>query len=226
MADLSKVTLPSGNTYDLKDATARQEINTIKDLTSSGVTYAGTTTTVLTDGSTVTSVVIKDGSTTKTLSATEGMMVNYNNVMFAWNGSQWDQLGSDSALKALAYKDSVSGDVTPEGTVSAPTFTGEASTVTVDVTPEGSVDITPTKGTVSAVTNVGTLPELKMSVTNETLTFSWDAGTLPTKGDLEVVTGATATFTGTKKSASGTVTPKGTVSQPTFAGTKVTVESK
>lgn len=265
MADLSKVTLPSGNTYDIKDATARQQIETIKTLTASGVSYAGTTTTVLTDGSTTSTITVKDGTSTKTLAATDGMMVNYNNVMYCWNGTQWDQLGAAGALKALAYKDSVTGSVTPvgsvsapsftgtqtdisvtgtpagtvsaptftgtkttvtvsgtpAGTVSAPTFTGDVSEVSVSGTPSGTVKITPSTGTISEITGVGTLPAFTATVANETLTFGWSAGTLPTKANATVMTGASATFTGEEITATGTVTPSGTVSAPTFTGTSL-----
>lgn len=77
---------------------------------------------------------------------------------------------------------------TPEGTVSAPT-----------------VDVLLNWVYVNSITDVGTLPTWNASVTGEVLSFAFNAGTLPTKGETKmVVTSATATasaptFTGTAK---------------------------
>lgn len=158
---------------------------------------------------------------------------------------------------------------TPAGTVSTPTFTGTQGSVSVTGTPSGSVSIstgsgtanytpagtvstptitvTPSTGTVNSITAVGTLPSctlpaLSTSVSDETLTLSWSAGsfsagTLPTKGDNQtVVTGISsasssqptfsgtgtelkATFSGSSTTSTGSFTPSGSVSQPTFSGT-------
>lgn len=122
---------------------------------------------------------------------------------------------------------------TPAGSVSQPTFSGSELTSTGKFTPSGSiskpnVNVTPTTTTVNSITDVGTLPELTMTVQNETLVFGWDAGTLPTKGsNTSVMTGASAalasnpTFTGTEGNVSVKGTPGGTVSKPTFSGTGV-----
>lgn len=77
---------------------------------------------------------------------------------------------------------------TPSGTVSAPTVDVELSWVYVN-----------------SITDVGTLPTWSATVTDEVLSFAFNAGTLPTKGEAKmVVTSATATasaptFTGTAK---------------------------
>ena len=77
---------------------------------------------------------------------------------------------------------------TPEGTVSAPT-----------------VDVLMHYVYVNSITDVGTLPTWNASVTGEVLSFAFNEGTLPTKGETKmVVTSATATasaptFTGTAK---------------------------
>jgi len=54
MPDISKITLPSGNTYDIKDATARELISSLGSPTH----YIGVTTTEISDGSTISSVLI------------------------------------------------------------------------------------------------------------------------------------------------------------------------
>lgn len=146
--------------------------------------------------------------------------------------------GNEDAIRAilgsLAYKNNASGTFTPAGTVSTPAFTGTEGNVEADYTPAGTVSaptvtVTPTTDTVNSITAVGTLPELSMSVENETLHISFNKGTLPTKGaNQTVMTGASAsasvpTFTGTAGKATGKFTPEGTVSQPTFTGTAGTV---
>lgn len=100
--------------------------------------------------------------------------------------------------------------------------------------------------TVNSITAVGTLPTLTVtnqtvitgtSVANEVMSFTtatngsasgWSAGTLPTKGsNTTVKTGDAAyqstqpTFTGTAATitSTGSYTPAGTVSTPTFTGT-------
>ena len=295
MADLKRITLPSGTTYNLVDQGARDLIAQIE----AGSAWIGVTTTPLTDGSETNPVTINGESVT----AKTGNMVAYGRKEFIFNGTAWQELGDMSMLGELAYKNSASGSFTPAGTVSKPTFTGTegnisasftpagtvskptftgtegnisasftpAGTVskptftgtegnisasftpagsvaiskgtgTANYTPEGTVSkptitVTPNTATVNSITDVGSLPELTMSVASETLTFGWNAGTLPTKGsNTTVVTGiksATstqpsftgtgaelkATFSGTAGTATGKFTPAGSVSQPTFTGT-------
>ena len=315
MPDISQLTLPSGSTYDIKDAAARQDIKDIKSSIGSGVRYIGVTTTVIIDGSVVSPIVIEGQS----VEQKSGDLVFYLKKEFIWNGSKWTEFGDMGDLKALAFKDSASGSFTPagqvskptftgtsgqvsvkgtptgsvvigsgtgtanyvpegqvskptftgvkttysgmfkpSGTVSQPTFTGETTTSTGNFTPHGSVDIVvgngeanytpegtisaptvsvvPSTSTVNSITDVGTLPAFTATVANENLTFSWSAGTLPTKGtDTSVVTGITSatasapSFTGTPVELTGdfvgsqgvvsvTGQPQGSVSAPTFTG--------
>ena len=185
MADLSKITLPSGTTYNLKDAKAREDIESIRSAVSGGVSFLGVTTTELTDGATTNPITIAGSS----VSAINGALVVYGEAEFIWvdTDTSWHLLDSSGALKALAYKDSASGSFTPHGSVSTPTIT-----------------VTPNNTTVNSIENVGTLPVWNATVANENLTISWSQGTLPTKGsDTTVVSGiqsATSsqpTFTGT-----------------------------
>jgi hypothetical protein len=48
MADISRITLPSGNTYDIKDATARSQIEAL--VGGDAVVFIGVSSTSLTDG--------------------------------------------------------------------------------------------------------------------------------------------------------------------------------
>lgn len=312
MADISKITLPSGTTYNIKDNQARSDIEDIRESIAGGVTFLGVTTTVLTDGASTNPIVIDGNSKT----AANGDIAIYDTeeFIFSSSDSKWHRLGPAGEFKALAYKDSASGDYTPVGSISQPTFTGSSSTVsitssanangnyqpagtistptfsgntmestgtytpagsvtvstattenktatvskttgTATYTPEGtvtapSITVTPTTTTIQPIDSVGSLPAWSGTVTNETLSFSWNAGSLPTKSDGQtVVTGisnATATqpvftgtgarlvtgniavpktytgsFSGTEGSVTVSGTPAGTVSQPTFTGAKV-----
>lgn len=101
-----------------------------------------------------------------------------------------DHATLEGQLGDLAYKNSASGSFTPAGSVSAPAIT-----------------ITPTTEVVKGVNAVGTLPSWSASVADETLSFTFNAGALPTTKNSTVMTGASAasaqpTFTGT----AGTVT--------------------
>lgn len=192
---ISKITLPSGTTYDLKDASAREAIAAI---TGGYTKYIGVTTTALTDGSTTNPIVVNSASVT----ATTGDIATYQNKEFIWNGSAWQEFGDLSGLGALAYKDSASGSFTPSGGVSAE-FVGENSTLNMVIsindpnpnyTPSGTVSQPTFSG--SAMTSTGTFTpsgSVALSNTNKTATVSTTTGT-------------------------ATYTPGGTVSQPTFSG--------
>lgn len=108
--------------------------------------------------------------------------------------------GNIDSLGELAFQDTASGEYTPQGTISQPTFTGDANTVTMNKT----------TAAVSRVTSVGTLSSLSYDSSTETITFL--AGTLPTAEDVTVLA-----------DVSGTATATGTVSQPTFAGTAAVI---
>lgn len=143
--------------------------------------------------------------------------------------------GTNSAptFTGTAATISVSKSYTPAGSVSTPT---------ISVKTAGSTT------TVNSITAVGTLPSLTVtnqtvvtgtSVSDEVMSFitatngsasGWSAGTLPTKGaNTTVKTGDAAyqssqpSFTGTAATitSTGSYTPAGSVSAPTFSGTAV-----
>lgn len=145
MADISKVTLPNGSTYDIKDATARNSINTLQNTVTSGVMYRGVTTTPLIDGATTSPISMgttKEGSPVQYTPKT-GDLVIYGDKEFIFaqvdDTSSWHEFGSTGSLKALAFKDNASGSYTPEGSVSQPTFTGSEGNVSVS----GSASVLP-----------------------------------------------------------------------------------
>lgn len=229
MAEISKITLPSGSTYDIKDAEARRLIGELESQTD----YLGVTTTELVDNETTNPIIAVAG---ESVTAVKGNTATYGSKEFIYNGTVWQEFGDLSGLGSLAYKNSASASYTPDGDVSQPTFTGTEGNVSVSGTPSGTVAVTVGEGTpnytptgtvsqptttvtmnttnVNSITDVGTLPSctlpsLSTSVANETLTLSWtdgsfSAGTLPTKGTDTVV---------------ATTVASATTTQPTFTGT-------
>ena len=163
MADISEITLPSGATYDIKDATARHDISILKGSSTGAMHYAGVTTSALANGSSTSPIKINNVDYTPS----NGDVVIYESLEFVWSTSdnKWHEFGSTGSLKGLAFKDSASASYTPAGSVSAPTVSVAVNTASV----------TPISG-------VGTLPSFTASVTNETLTLGFSAGSLPTKG--------------------------------------------
>lgn len=233
MADISKITLPSGSVYNFKDNQARSDIADIQAAISGGLTFLGETSTVLTDQATTNPIVINGNNVT----ASAGAITVYEMKEFLFDGTKWLEMGDLSILGSLAYKSSASGNYTPAGSVSQPAFSGSEMTSTGSFTPEGTVaapNISLSNAgattTVNSITDVGSLPAFTATVANENLTLAWDAGALPTKGaNTTVKTGDAAysasapSFTGTPGSVSVKGTPAGSVSQPTFSGTQDTV---
>ena len=174
MADISKIVGLNGTSYNLKDAQARADIEELRGAIAGGVTFMGETTTELTDGATTATVVINGES----VAAHKGYLVAYGGKEFVYDGTKWIEMGDLSSLGALAHKDSASGTFTPAGSVSAP---------------EISVQTAGATATVNSITAVGSLPSMTMVVSGETMTFGFDAGSLPVKGaDLTVKTGDAA----------------------------------
>lgn len=243
MADISKITLPDNGSYDIKDAKAREDIAALQASLSGGIQYIGVTTTPITNDDTTSSIQINDDSVT----AKQGDLVIYGELEFIYDGAKWHEFGSTGSLKKLAFKDTATGDYTPTGSVSVPTFEGTSGNVSVRGTPEGTITIsTESSGspnytpagtntaptttvelettTVNSITNVGTLPSCTFpnySVENETLTISegsFSTGALPTKGkDVTVATSVKSAKT-TAPIFKGT----GTELKATFNGDEIT----
>lgn len=170
MADISKITLPSGTTYNIKDAVARQALDALGNYSY----YVGVTSTALQDGSTTNPIVVNNQNVT----AKTGAICTYQNKEFVWNGSAWQEFGDLSALGSFAYADEASASYTPQGSVTG-SFTGSESDVTIQTkaggslpinyTPEGSISGTTFTG--SAMTSTGTFtPEGSVSFTNSNKT--------------------------------------------------------
>ena len=200
---ISQITLPSGTTYDLKDAYARAEIEDLKDLATGAMYYIGISTTPITDGGTQNPTI---EGTVKTMDPDDaGAVVIYGEKEYVWNGAKWQEFGSTGSLKALAFKDSATGTFTPAGTVSQPTFTGSSSNVTMSISANNSGNYQPA-GTVSQPT-----------FSNGSVTA---AGAFTPEGSVTVTTATTENKTATvSKADSGaaTYTPEGSVAAPTIS---------
>ena len=135
MPQISKITLPSGTVYDIKDAEARSQIQALTG--GDAVVFMGISTTALTDG----------GSQVPTINGQNvtpaaGQLFFYGTQEFIWGPDEkWHGLGSLDSLGDLAYKNEASGTYTPKGTVSQPTFTGTSFSSTGNFTPQGNVSV-------------------------------------------------------------------------------------
>ena len=145
----------------------------------------------------------------------------------------------------------ISAAFTPAGTVTINTGTGTANYTPAGNVTVNAPTVTLSTSSITPIASVGSLPSATMpvlstTVANEVLTLSWtagtfDAGSLPTMGNaVTVATGVssvtagsatfsgtgvqlTASFSGTAGNATGTFTPAGTVTRPTFNGTAATI---
>lgn len=213
MADISKITLPTGNTYNLKDQQARDDIAAIQAAIAGGVTFMGETSTALTDGSTTKSIVINSA----TITAVKGYLVVYNSKEFVFDGSKWIEMGDLSLIGDLGWKDSASTSYKPAGSVSQPTFTGDSLASSGKFTPEGSINLTVTTSQQSGSDSIPFISSLGSQ------TFNGTAATIKPK---VTAAGNVAISTGT---GTANYTPAGSVAAPTIsvktAGATTTVNS-
>lgn len=207
MADISKITLPSGTTYDIKDAHARELIDEMSGYTD----FLGVTTTALTDGATTNPIKINNVDVT----AKKGNIATYGSAEFIFNGTAWQAFGDLSGLGSLAYKNSASGS----GTVAVPktyttTVTPKAKDVSVSGTTTGSVSVTKSAVTVSKASS-GTATYTPAG-TNASSSVSGSCTVTPSGS-------VSTTYNATSSGANGNFTPAGTVSTPTITVTPSTV---
>lgn len=169
---LSKLTV-GGTQYDLKDAKAWSDIADIKSSITAAMHWLGYTTTALTDGATTNPIIIDEESVT----AKAGDVVavagsgsgSAADKEFVFNGTKWQEYGSTGSLKALAFKDNATGNVTCAGSNadSAVSFSGTATETVLKGVDDAAVLPSFTEGAFSA----GTLPSFTEG--------AFSAGTLP-----------------------------------------------
>lgn len=199
IAYISKITLPSGNTYYIKDEEARTEIQKIIDAAANGTHFIGVTSTELSDGD-ITNPVTVDGNQVTAVAGdivilgVEGQEEGAPKE-FIFNGNSWQEFGSTGSLKGLAFQNEAYGDYVPEGTISEIIFKGKESTFSGI----GSTNIPITglefQGTQEQF-SVNGVPTGVVSVSMRNLS----------EGDMP------------------DYVPKGTINQPIFEGDNLTVE--
>ena len=164
MADISKVNI-GGITYNIKDAQARLDIESLQGSVTGAMHYIGTTidpTSIADNSSSV--AYIKTGDATaigyhngtvpsgstytydgvtynvtyKELKAGDVVISGKMEFAFSDADKKWHEFGSTGSLKALAFKDTASTTYKPKGNVSS-TFTGTSKTIKHTVTNSGSV---------------------------------------------------------------------------------------
>ena len=221
MADISKITLPSGTTYNIKDEYAR---NAIAGMTSFEYIICSEA------GNTPKDVEWKKGTTTivGTLVANSetkgriylvpsenGVKDIYDEYITIGSGTSfvWEMLGNTDAhlsdLGSLAYKDGASGSYKPEGTVSKPNFTGNEMTSTGAVTASGTVSTPTFSGDAGSVSVTGT-PEGSISVGNGAANYT-PGGTIGSQS-VSIDLNTTTKYVASSATGGGTTTP-GTAAQ-------------
>lgn len=194
MADISKITLPSGTTYNIKDTVARNQA-------AGGIHLVGTTTTELVDEATTNPIQV-DGSS---YTAKNQDAVFYGKKEFVFDGTKWHEFGDLSGLGDLARKNSASGTYKPSGDVSKPTFTGLSTTFTGTYEPQGNVTVT-TNATTNKTTTVS-------AASSGTTTYE-PAGQITEPQ----FTGQSSSLTITsEESTTGNYQPGGLISTPTIS---------
>lgn len=203
MADISRITLPNGNTYDIKDTTARNAINSL--LGGDAITFGGVTSTALTDGGTQNPTV-----DSAQVNPTKGQLYFYGTQEFLWDGAKWIELGTLDALGSLAYKDKVKYDK-----ATSATYTNSNSTKSVNLTGTSSaVSVTATTNTNGNYQPAGTVSQPTFTGTAGSVSVSGKAsftgtGVRLVTGNIAVPT--SAKLTSNAVTASGDFTPHGSV---------------
>ncbi len=164
---LSKLTI-GGNQYDIKDAEARAEIVDIKSSITGAMHYIGVSSTAIADGDSTGPWTINSKTYIASGTPVEGQVLlaagdvavyaptGKAELEFVWSGTQWQEYGSTGSIKALAFKDSASGDVACAGSnaASAVSFNGTATETVLKAVDSAAVAPSFTEGAFSA----GTLP--------------------------------------------------------------------
>ena len=197
MPDIKTVTLPSGNTYDIRDEVARQAIAALQNTENVLSTNAATTPYGVKwmDGETeITGTLVASADTVKKIylvpaknpSAQDDNIYDEYLTLKINNEYNWEKIGSTkidlSGLGDLAWKDSASGSYTPIGEVSQPSFTGEELTSSGSYTPSGDITIEVGSG-VANYTPSGaiTTPSISIATAGSTTSVGsvTNTGTLP-----------------------------------------------
>ena len=221
---ISQVTLPDNNTYDIKDAWAREKLSGL----TGAMHFVGVSTTdpTLEAGPTV------DGVS----SFSTGDVVVYTpsgkaECEYVYNGTSWQEFGSTGSLKALAFKDSATGSVNGSTfTAAAQTFKGTAATlkhtvnsatVSVSGTYKKAKDINTTLSTTATASGAAVALSTYANFAVVDSAGSVSAGTTPTlsytNATVKVVSGVTTGTPASLGSGFYTAGTKGSVPSLTYS---------
>lgn len=219
MADISKITLPSGNTYDVKDATARDLIaglNSFQYMVSTNAANTPAGVTWDSGGTTITGTLAAAADTmykiylVPSTNGEKDIFDEYLTINTTGTTYVWEMFGNTDItsgdLGNLAYADTASASYTPSGTVSQPTFTGTQGSVSVSGIPSGTITVeigTATPQSKTTYTPNGTVSQPTFTGTQGNVSVS---GT--PSGSVAISTEATGT---------ANYTPAGSVSAPTIS---------
>lgn len=111
---ISKVTLPDGKTYVIKDKAARETIQNIYDSVTKALHFVGfadeNSLPGITDGSTTNVINLKDKDEPYTAQSGDVVIVTGEDgtgVEYVWDGTRWQRFGPTGTFGALAFKNSV-----------------------------------------------------------------------------------------------------------------------
>ena len=222
MADLSQITLPSGSTYTLKDAWAREKIEALSKSTewlgitttegiADGVSWlnSGSIKPITVNGESVTP---DNGSIVQTNYEGQGSreyILSVTRTGSSITSAVWQEFGDLSSLGTLAYKNSASGTV---AVPTSATFTGKAK----DVSVSGTVSVPKSAslaGNYVKLTGTTVVPSTFKSTSTPTATSTNATITEVTSGNNMQAKGTISTPTISLKTAGATDTIKNPTSK-------------
>lgn len=218
MPEISKIQLPSGSIYDIKDAVARQTL-------SGAIIIRGVTTTALTDESTTNPITIDGNSYT----AVANDAVFYQKKEFLFDGTKWHELGDISGTVTGVKGNSESTYRTGQVNLTAANIGAAASSHTHGNITSGG-DITATAPTIASGDQIIINDDSASKITNgPTFDGSTTTKALTPKGTWETflqshqtikqdgVTGATVNRYASCSTAAGTAAKTASITTGTFS---------
>lgn len=113
MPDISKIKLPSGTIYDIKDSVARSIIG-------GAIIIKGTSLTPLSDNATTNPIQLDDGTTTgQEYTAVANDAVFYEDGEFVFDGTKWHRFGDMSGIGEMGKVDQGTVTIKPKGSNAA-----------------------------------------------------------------------------------------------------------
>lgn len=195
---ISKIQLPSGNSYLIKDAWAREMIEQLEG----GSYFLGVTTTPLSDGANTNPIMIDDSAVT----ATNGDIAIYTTESegtreFIFNGTRWFEFGDLSTLGQLAYKNRIVVEkgtagyaLGTEATFSASTTTGTINGVKNDSVLGSDTTFSMTQPTISVTPSTTYVKATASGAAVSTSSSVEVANGIANTGTATVLSGATPAY--------------------------------